>query len=67
MAKKIIGGIGSLLGIKKKKEAAPAAVAEQKGPIVKPLGGSLSATVPAVRRRRATLSRPGDVSDRLGG
>lgn len=47
MAKKIIGGIGGLLGIKKKKAAGPAAT-ERKGPVVTPLAPGAA---PAMRRR----------------
>lgn len=67
MAKKIFKGIGSLLGIGKKKKAEPAPAAEQKGPIITPLGG---APAPDPRRRRVGTKRglvePTILSDKLG-
>lgn len=52
MASKILGAGAKLLGIGGKKKAAPAAApaAEQKGPIIKQLGGS-DATTTALRRK----------------
>lgn len=50
MAKKIIGGIGGLLGIGGKKKKAETPAAEQKGPIVTPLAPGT--TAPNMRRRR---------------
>lgn len=54
MAKKVIGGIGSLLGLKKKKKApAPAPVeAKKRGfePIIKQLGSSQARILPLARR-----------------
>jgi hypothetical protein len=68
MAKSIIKGAGKLLGIGKKKAAEPAAVAEQKGPIIKQLGGTTEALDP--RRRRTLAGLQGQIgtilSDKLG-
>lgn len=69
MAKKIIGGIGSILGLKKKKKAdAAAAVQPAKGPIIKQLG---SVEAPAANLAALLARRRGDsptiLSDKLGG
>lgn len=62
MAKKIIGGIGSVLGLKKKKKApaAPEAATTKTAwePVIKQLGGSPASTSAAsalAARRRAGL------------
>lgn len=68
MAKKIFSGIGKALGIGKKKPAeTPAAPAEQKGPIITPLGGSVLTPDPR-RRRTGTKRGPFEtlLSDKLG-
>lgn len=78
MAKKIIHGIGKLFPLggvgvaskaAKSKDAATAAApaAEQKGPIIKQLGGALGALDPR-KRRKPVLGGAGSIlNDTLGG
>lgn len=68
MAKKIFKGVGKVLGIGKKKKPAEtvAAPAEQKGPIVTPLGGAQVADAMRRRGRRAPVGQPTILSDKLG-
>jgi hypothetical protein len=72
MARKIIGKVGSLLGLKKKKkpDETTAAPAAQKGPIIKQLGGTNTPTVTNLAAIRARLGNGGPgtlLSDKLGG
>lgn len=70
MATKILGGIGSLLGIgKKKAEPAPAAPEAKKGPIITQLPGAPTISTPLAARRRtgrATAPSPTILADKLG-
>lgn len=63
MAKQIIGGIGSLLGLKKKK-AAPVAAAEKKGPIITQLAPGT--TAPNMRRQIMNAQTAPTLADKLG-
>ena len=70
MAKKIIGGVGSLLGLNKKKKKAPEEPAEQKGPIIKPLAANdhrLTKRRGFIRGVSRAVGAPTILSDKLGG
>ncbi len=66
MAKKIIGGIGGLLGIGgKKKKAEAAATTEQKGPVITQLAPGT--TAPNMRRRLTNAQVGTVLNTKLGG